>query len=239
MREYGRVYSGFWTSDDIRGMSEDGRTLAFYLLTSPHTTIVGAMRLPDGYVCEDLNWTAGRVQKGFAELSAKGYADRCETTKWVWIRKFLTWNSPENPNQWKAANRLASQIPAACAWRVMFSEVFEQAGGQKLGAKAHPSATLSQPFRNQDQESEQEQEVGARTKPRASRLPADFGLTPERRAIALTESVDPEREFAKFTDHWRSATKNATKLDWDAAWRNWCRSEFAPKVRGGDGVRWG
>jgi len=60
--------------------------------------------------------------------------------------------------------------------------------------------------------------------PNATRLPADFGLTPERRAIAETERADPDREFANFTDHWRSASgAKARKHDWDATWRIWCR----------------
>ncbi|MCC7462113.1 MAG: GIY-YIG nuclease family protein [Gammaproteobacteria bacterium] len=60
----------------------------------------------------------------------------------------------------------------------------------------------------------------------AQRMPDDFALTAQRRQVAKTEHVDPERTFAKFCDHWRSASGvNARKLDWDAAWRNWCRRE--------------
>ena len=116
MRDYGKVHTSFWSSATTRGMSEDGRILAIYLITSPHSTIAGVFRLPDGYVCEDLQWAEKRVAKGFEELLAKGFANRCETTKWVWVSKFLDWNEPENPNQWKAARKLASQIPATCAW---------------------------------------------------------------------------------------------------------------------------
>ena len=58
----------------------------------------------------------------------------------------------------------------------------------------------------------------------ASRLPEDFGLNPQREAIAKAEGVSAEREMARFCDHWCAASgANARKLDWDAAWRNWCR----------------
>lgn len=64
----------------------------------------------------------------------------------------------------------------------------------------------------------------------ATRLPDDFGLTPERRAIAEAEKADPEREFAQFVDHWRAAPGvQGRKCDWDATWRNWCRR--APDFR--------
>jgi hypothetical protein len=68
---------------------------------------------------------------------------------------------------------------------------------------------------------------------RGARLPADFDLTAERRRVAEAEHVDPERTFAKFTNHWRSASgANARKRDWDATWRNWCLTE-ADRARNG------
>lgn len=64
----------------------------------------------------------------------------------------------------------------------------------------------------------------SRSRQTAQRLPMDFGLTEKRREIAKMEGVDPDREFARFCDHWRAASgANARKHDWDAAWRNWCR----------------
>lgn len=231
MREYGRVYTQFWSSHTIRSMSEDGRTLALYLMTGPHTTITGTFRLPDGYACEDLQWTSERVSEGFAELFRKGFANRCETTKWVWICKHLDWNPPENPNQRKAAAKLGQSIPDDCAWKADFLGVFGETLGLKEPEKANPSETLPEPFRNQDQDQDQEQDgkrsAPARTpQPTGQRLPDDFTLTPERRRVADTERVNAERSFARFCDHWRAASgSNARKRDWDAAWRNWCRKD--------------
>ncbi|OYO30218.1 DnaB-like helicase C-terminal domain-containing protein [Janthinobacterium sp. PC23-8] len=93
MRDYGKLHTSFWTSSTIRGMSEDGRALAFYLLSCPHGTIAGVFRLPDGYACEDLQWDAERVQKGCAELFLNGFSNRCETTKWVWPTSASWWRS--------------------------------------------------------------------------------------------------------------------------------------------------
>lgn len=60
----------------------------------------------------------------------------------------------------------------------------------------------------------------------ACRLPEEFELTPARRKFAEQEGIDPVRTFAMFRDHWRAASgKAATKRDWDATWRNWCRRE--------------
>jgi hypothetical protein len=72
----------------------------------------------------------------------------------------------------------------------------------------------------------------------ATRLPADFELTEQRRAIATTENLDPEREFAKFADYWRASSgATARKHDWDATWRNWCRKAQDMKPRSNGAVR--
>ena len=70
----------------------------------------------------------------------------------------------------------------------------------------------------------------------ATRLPADFNLTDERRAVAEAEKLPADRTFAKFCDYWRAASgAKARKHDWDATWRNWCRSE-ADRSRGNGGA---
>ena len=165
MRDYGRVYSSFWTSADMRDLSDDGRLLALYLLSGPHGTIAGVCRLPDGYVCEDLGWTSRRVSEGFRELFKKGFANRCETTKWAWIRKFLAWNRPENPNQWKAARKLVSQIPPQCAWKAEFSAFFDAIESGRDPDSLNGLGTLSKRSPTQEQEQEQEQETRARARP--------------------------------------------------------------------------
>jgi hypothetical protein len=161
MRDYGKVHTSFWSSQTIKSLSEDGRTLALYLLTSPHSTIAGVFRLPDGYVCEDIGWTSARVAKGFAELLANGYANRCETTKWVWICKHLEWNPPENPNQRKSAAKLGLSVPVECGWKLDFMRVCGELLGIEDAPEPNPLPTVPQPLLNQKQEQEQKQDKSA------------------------------------------------------------------------------
>ncbi len=165
MRDYGKVHTSFWSSATTRSLSEDGRTLAMYLLTCPHGTIAGVFRLPDGYACEDLQWEPKRVQEGFAELLENGFANRCETTKWVWVTKHLEWNQPENPNQRKAVAKIATQVPAECAWNLDFMRVCGKFWGAETPAEAKGLETVKQPFLNQEQEQEQEQEQNILSSP--------------------------------------------------------------------------
>lgn len=82
-----------------------------------------------------------------------------------------------------------------------------------------------------------EREARAPRSAPARRLPEDFTLTPERRAMADAENADPDREFAAFTDYWRAASgAKARKHDWDGTWRNWCRraGDFKPRQKVSD-----
>jgi hypothetical protein len=126
-------------------MSEDARSLAIYLLTCPHNTIAGVFRLPDGYVCDDMQWTPERVSKAFAETVDKGFANRCETTKWVWINKHLEWNPPENPNQRKCAAKIAALVPDQCEWKLVFISECADLIGIVNEPLPNPSVTLLKP----------------------------------------------------------------------------------------------
>jgi hypothetical protein len=85
------------------------------------------------------------------------------------------------------------------------------------------TGTASEQSRTEQSRTEQSRESRSA---RASRLPDDFVLTDERRLVAEAERLPAERTFSKFTDYWRSASgSKARKLDWDATWRVWCRTE--------------
>lgn len=156
MRDHGRIYCAFWSSNDVQAMSDDAKLLAAYLLSCQHGTIAGVFRLPDGYACEDLRWTPERVSKGFVELTSNGFANRCETTKWVWIRKYLDWNNPENPNQWKAVDKVAALIPSGCSWLQDSPWKSCRSMQEPEPQNRNPLGTLKEPFRNQDQDQDQE-----------------------------------------------------------------------------------
>lgn len=149
MRDYGKLYSGFWTSADMQSMSDDGKMLAAYLLTCHHSTIIGCFRLPDGYVADDLGWCAERVAKGFVELLSKGFATRNEQSKWVVIHKYIKWNQPENPNQVKAAVKAFNQVPDECGVKAVLARSLSDFcvgfNAEILEPFLNPSETLSKP----------------------------------------------------------------------------------------------
>lgn len=81
--------------------------------------------------------------------------------------------------------------------------------------------------------------IGARSKstPRGARLDANWSLPDEWRewtrisfATASAEQIALEAD--KFRDYWHAKPgATACKLDWQATWRNWCRTALAPTGR--------
>lgn len=75
-----------------------------------------------------------------------------------------------------------------------------------------------------------------------SPLPADFELTPDRRAVAETAGVagdDIVPAFAAFRAHYQG--NGQTWRSWDAAWRFWCerrRNQPAPRVSSPSDSNW-
>lgn len=62
----------------------------------------------------------------------------------------------------------------------------------------------------------------------ATRIPNDFQITDEMRQWADEKVPDLDIDFhtEMFCDYWRSRGRDATKLDWVAAWRNWLRKTY-------------
>jgi len=144
MRDYGTIYSQFWTDAAMQSCSPAARLLACYLLTGPHTTQLGAFRLPIGYIVDDLGpWFlpvqqrlgngsatvpeglpngSATVPELFGELFRNGFATYSEPEKWVHITKFLKWNPPQNPNQVAAVLKLFSAVPESCCFYTDLSD---------------------------------------------------------------------------------------------------------------------
>lgn len=213
MRDYGRVHSTFWSSKTICSLSDDAKLLALYLMTCSHNTIAGVFRLPDGYMSEDLGWQQERVSKGFDEQSRNGFAERCPDTKWVWIRKHLEWNPPENPNQWKAAAKVWNTIPDECIWRVRFFEL--ETVRKQLNNSPVP---VPVPVKGVQ---------GGKGKSKETTLPENFGVSDRVLKWATRQGLAGviELHLEAFVSTCRA--KGYSYVDWDEAFMNAVRKNWA------------
>lgn len=111
MREYGVIQTAYWTDDKIASLSMPAKLLGAYLLTCPHSNAVGCFRLPMGYISEDLRWDPDTVRDALAELASIKFICRDAASGWTFIRRFLQFNTIENPNVGKACMRMIDAVP--------------------------------------------------------------------------------------------------------------------------------
>jgi uncharacterized phage protein (TIGR02220 family) len=111
MRIYGSVQIAFWENSDIQNLSDQSKLLAIYLLTGPHSNMLGCFRLPDGYITEDLKWEIQNAKKSFNNLSEINFLTRDLDSSWVSIHHFLKWNPIQNPRQGIGIQKLFDMVP--------------------------------------------------------------------------------------------------------------------------------
>lgn len=158
MREYGSVKTQFWSDLPYQNLSTHAKLLAVYLLTGPHTNMLGCFRLPMGYVAEDLKWDVETASKAFSELDQIRFLIRDSESNWILITNFLDWNPIENPNQGKSLSKLFKRVPTqSMVFKPLTISLLAQTKHLDEGFRNH-LVTLSQPFQNQEQDQEQNQE---------------------------------------------------------------------------------
>jgi len=101
----------FWQSPDICRLSSSGKLIALYLLTCPHSNILGCFYLPMAYASADIGVSSDDILTGLHECCGIGFCVYDEARHIVWLPKFLDWNPLENPNQWIAARKVAISLP--------------------------------------------------------------------------------------------------------------------------------
>lgn len=244
MREYGKVQTKIWNSRKFTSLDADGRLLYLYLLTCPNLNSVGCFILKDGYALADLGWDEIRYRKAMDSLCIAHLVAQDRVESLIRIVKFTTHDPFTNPKHAQGGIKLALSLPD-CEEKC---NLLKELQANKYCAEDEQIAKaidrLCKPYRNPEPEPEPEPYIppppsGSSPlaisdqpeepkRKRATRLSADWQLTPEFELAAAqlgmtTEEI--EREANRFRDYWISKSgSGATKLDWLATWRNWCRT---------------
>ncbi|HTV16105.1 MAG TPA: hypothetical protein VME68_15395 [Acidobacteriaceae bacterium] len=150
MRDYGLIYTRYWIDPEIMRASAVAKCIGVYLLSSPHTNMIGCFRLPMAYLAADMGMGIETVSEGLAELLRAGFATYDEQSAWIVLPRFLKWNPIENPNQGKAAVKLFGEVPAnSLVFKPLVLAML--AFGDKLPELfKRRLETLCQEFRNQE-----------------------------------------------------------------------------------------
>lgn len=111
MRSYGSVPTNFWETPEIRQLSDQAKLMAIYLMTGPHSNMLGCFRLPDVYVTEDLQWDMPTVKKSFDELINIKFINRDGLLYWLVVNDYLKSNKIQNSKQGICIQKLFSAVP--------------------------------------------------------------------------------------------------------------------------------
>ncbi len=169
MRIYGSIQVSFWENNDIQNLSDRSKLLALYLLTAPHSNMLGCFRLPDGYIVEDLKWDSQSTQEAFSELSKIDFLTRDQISSWVVIHHFLKWNPIQNPRQGVGIEKIFEFVPRELTVMeplikglLTYGKFLNKGFVDRLQTLQKTSETLSEECvadKEQDQEQNQDQDT--------------------------------------------------------------------------------
>jgi hypothetical protein len=111
---YQRIEVNTWWDEKFTKLSDDGKFMFLYVLTSPHSNSIGAYVLKKGYIAEDLNpkkWPIKRIDAALAELLKAELIKYDEVVFLIVIIHYMDHNPIENPNQCKSAIKNYYALP--------------------------------------------------------------------------------------------------------------------------------
>jgi hypothetical protein len=246
VREYAKLSPTFWTGEtgkEIKRRGIEAVVVAVYLLSSPHSNMLGLYYQPKLYLAHETGLGIEGASKGLQGCIEAGFCSFDEPSEMVWVFEMAAYqiapSLSSGDKRCKGIQKDYDALPRCPHLAPFFDRYAAPFHLTKRRSTEPPKPESGQgacqapskPHRSQEQEQEQEQEVGASSKPlRPSRkCPAGFEVTTELRewAGSNTPGVDIDRETAKFRDH----TFGTARSDWPGTWRNWMRK--AHESRGG------
>ena len=108
---YTGVKTRFWNDEKVIAWDDDTKLLSLYLVSCPHSNILGCFVLPKQYICGDLNWTEERLVKPFKKLLEEGFMKYDDNCRLILIINYLKHNPIENGNQATAAIKQLEELP--------------------------------------------------------------------------------------------------------------------------------
>lgn len=173
MRTYAKLSPTFWTGRTGRMLKRrgiEGVVVALYLVSSPHSNMLGLFYQPKLYLAEETGLTIEGASKGLQDCIECGFCSYDDETKTVWVHEMAAWQIDSalssGDKRCKGIQRDYEALPDnpfLGAFFDRYAEAFHLTDRREYeGEEAHchkaPSKPLTKPHRSQEQEQEQEQE---------------------------------------------------------------------------------
>jgi hypothetical protein len=178
MARYKKIDVRIWNDAKFNALSSDARLIFLFMLTSPQTTMVGAVPVDKHTVSRILKFDEIRYCIGYKQLSEYGMLEYDEAGIF-WIKNFLKYNPPENPKvviSWSSLLdlfpecqlliKIAKSVLKACETR---GEAYVKALHPEFKKLAKYDMSngmpygITYPMPYQEQEQEQEQDIYTHT----------------------------------------------------------------------------
>ena len=178
MARYKKIDVRIWNDAKFNALSSDARLIFLFMLTSPQTTMVGAVPVDKHTVSRILKFDEIRYGIGYKQLSEYGMLEYDEAGIF-WIKNFLKYNPPENPKvviSWSSLLdlfpecqlliKIAKSVLKACETR---GEAYVKALHPEFKKLAKYDMSNGMPYGiayhipYQEQEQEQEQDIYTHT----------------------------------------------------------------------------
>lgn len=227
MARYRPVDTRLWNDRKFLSLSQDGRMLWLFLLTSPLTlAIPGVIVAGEAAIAEQLEWLPERFRERFLEIQKAGLSARREGSL-IWLCNATRYQPPSNPNMIKSWAKCWDDVPEVdlkhevwqslkivCkCWSRLFDKLFPEPprNGYPNGS-GNGSGNGSRNGYTQEQEQEQEQDQeGEESPPREESPPAvqarDFELALARPPSEITRPPSPWLESSDLQERRRLRTE--------------------------------
>jgi hypothetical protein len=193
MRDYAKLAPTFWTGRTGRAIKRrgiEGVVVALYLVSSPHSNMLGLYYQPLLYLAEETGLTIEGASKGLRWCIECGFCSYDDETKTVWVHEMAAWqvaaSLSEGDKRCKGIQKDYDALPDnpfLCAFFERYAEPFHLTRKREFEGDPEEGASKghTKPHRSQEQEQEQEQEY--------SEAIASGGKPPQAKALSPEDRV--------------------------------------------------
>jgi uncharacterized phage protein (TIGR02220 family) len=165
MREYSKIYPQIWigpTAKKIKILGLEAQLLSHYLISCPHSTMIGVYYLPLALVVHETGLPLEAASKAMQQLIEIGFCSYDEAMEYVWVHNMASYQIAiqlkPNDNRVKNIIDLYKNLPKLQFLSEFYLKYKVAFCLEKTDEKLSPVEAPSEPLLSQEQEQEQNQE---------------------------------------------------------------------------------
>lgn len=133
MRSYSTISPAFWTGETGKAIKDKGaeaQMLALYLMSSPHSNMIGMYFLPKLYICYETGLSDEGASKGLQDLFSVDFCDYDDEAEVIWVYEMAKYQVGQSltttDNRVKSVRKEYSNVPK-CKFLSEFFKKYSEA----------------------------------------------------------------------------------------------------------------